>query len=152
MGIINKEDIEKLRKGENIDQIALKMSLGIIALCENLHGIRSESTKRAIDFLQGITNGDHNINRIIRKRPKLSFREFSVEDGEITADRIVTKKVSENTIEHNVECSITIPPNFDLDDFVADVVEGEKEEEGNDCIFENVIIDNEPDMIDEFFI
>ena len=71
LGIINKEDIEKLRKGENIDQIALKMSLGIIALCENLHGIRSEPTKRAIDFLQGITNGDHNINRIIRKKPKI---------------------------------------------------------------------------------
>ena len=150
LGIVNKEEVEEIRKGENVDKIALKMALGIVALCVNLNGIRNEPTKKAIEFLQSITNGNYNVNKIIRKRPRLSFREFSVEDGEITADRVVTKKVSESTIEHNVECSITIPNNFDLDDFVSDIVEEEKEGEGN--LFTNVVIDNEPDMIDEFFI
>ena len=142
--------MEKIREGENVDQIALRMALGIVALCENLNGIRNEPTKRAIEFLQSITNGNYNVNKMIRKRPRLSFRECSVEDGEITADRVVTKKVTENTVEHNVECSITIPKDFDLDDFVSGVVEEEKEGEGN--LFTNVEINDEPDMIDEFFI
>ena len=141
--------MEEIRKGENVDKIALKMALGIVALCTNLHSIRNEPTKKAIEFLQSITNGNYNVNRVIRKRPRLSYRESSVEDGEITADRIETKKVSESTIEHNVECSITIPKDFDLDDFVSDVVEEEKE--GGD-LFTNVVINDEPDMIDEFFV
>ena len=148
LGIINKDDVEEIRKGENVDKISLKMALGIISLCTNLHSIRNEPTKKAIDFLQSITNGNYNVNKIIRKRPRLTYRESSVEDGEITAERIETKKVNESTIEHKVECSITIPKDFDLDDFVSDIVEEERE--GGD-LFTNIEINNEPDMIDEFF-
>ena len=141
--------MEDIRKGENMDKIALKMALSIIALCTNLHSIRNEPTKKAIDFLQSITNGNYNVNRVIRKRPRLSYRESSVEDGEIIPNRIETEEVSKSTIEHNVECSITIPKDFDLDDFVSDIIEEEKE--GGD-LFTNIVINNEPDMIDEFFV
>ena len=149
LGLINKEDVKKIRDGENLDNIALKMALSVVSLCTNLHTIRNEPTKRAIEFIQSITNGDYNVNRIIRKKPKVTYRESSYEDGEITPNRLELGEPSKTTIEHNVECSLAVPENFDLDNFVVDLIEEEKEE-GND-LFENIIIDNEPDMIDELF-
>ena len=150
MGLINKEDIKKIRKGENLDNIALKMALSVVLLCTNLHTIRNEPTKRAIEFIQSITNGDYNVNRIIRKKPKVTYRESSYEDGEITPNRLELGEPSKTTIEHNVECSLTVSENFDVDNFVADLIEEEKE--GGDDLFANIVIDNEPDMIDEFFV
>ena len=149
MGLINKEDVKKIRKGENLDNIALKMALSVVSLCTNMHSIRSEPTKKAIEFIQSITNGDYNVNRIIRKKSKLSYRESSYEDGEVTPDRIELGEPSKTTIENNVECSLTVPEDFDVDNFVSDLIEEEKE--GGDDLFANIVIDNEPDMIDEFF-
>ena len=105
LGLMDKEDVKKIRKGENLDNIALKMALSVVSLCTNIHSIRSEPTKKAIEFIQSITNGDYNVNRIIRKKPKLSYRESSYEDGEVTPDRIELGEPSKITIEHNLECS-----------------------------------------------
>ena len=143
--------MKKIRKGENVDNIAMKMALSVVSLCTNMHVIRNEPTRRAIEFIQSITNGDYNVNRIIRKKPKVTYRESSYEDGEITPNRVELGEPSRITVENNLECSVAVPENFDLDNFVADVIEEEKEEEGNG-LFENIVIDNEPDMIDEFFI
>ena len=147
---MSKEEVKDIRKGENLDNIALKMALSVISLCTNLHSIRNEPTKKAIEFVQSITNGDYNVNRVIRKKPKLSYRESSYEDGEIIPNRIESEEVSKSTIEHNVECSMTIQKEFDLDDFVSDVIEGEKEEGGD--LFASIVVNNELDMIDEFFV
>ena len=144
---MDKDEVEDIRKGENVDKIAMKMALGIVSLCTNLRYIRNEPTKKAIDYIQCITNGNYNINKMMRKKPRLTYRgESSVEDGEIAPNRIESTEISKSTTEYNVECSVTIPKGFDLDDFVEGVIEGE--EDGGD-LFTNIEV--EPDMIDEFF-
>ena len=69
--------------------------------------------------------------------------ESSDEEGEIV-DRIETENIDQNTIEHNIECSVVVAKDFDIDDFVEDVIEGE--------IFNNFrVTEEEPDMLNELF-
>ena len=148
LGLLNKEEVESVRNGEDLDKIAMKMSLALVSLCTNFNCVRNEPTKRAIEYLQCTSNGDYNFNKIVRKRARITYveEESSDEEGEIV-DRIETENVDQNTIEHNIECSVVVAKDFDIDDFVEDVIEGEEGE-----IFNNFKVgEEEPDMLNELF-
>ena len=149
---MTKEDVESVRNGEDLDKIAVKTALGLITLCTNLRMVRNKPTKKAIDFLQCITNGDYNVNKIIRKKAKLTYveclSEDESEDGEIGRSRIEMGEMTKSNIEHNIECSVVMPKDFDIDDFVTDFVVSEEDEN----LFSKIRIDDEePDMIDDLF-
>ena len=147
LGLLTKDEVESVRNGEDLDKIAMKMSLALVSLCTNFNRIRNEPTKRAMEYLQCTSNGNYNFNKIVRKKARITYVEEDDEEGEIV-DRIETENIDQNIIEHNIECSVVVAKDFDIDDFLADVIEGE---EGGE-IFNNFrVTEEEPDMLNELF-
>ena len=147
LGLLTKDEVESVRNGEDLDKIAMKMSLALVSLCTNFNRIRNEPTKRAMEYLQCTSNGNYNFNKIVRKKARITYVEEDDDEGEIV-DRIETENINQNIIEHNIECSVVVAKDFDIDDFLADVIEGE---EGGE-IFNNFrVTEEEPDMLNELF-
>ena len=146
LGLLTKDEVESVRNGEDLDKIAMEMSLALVSLCTNFNRIRNEPTKRAIEYLQCTSNGNYNFNKIVRKKARITYVEE--DDDEEIVDRIETENIDQNIIEHNIECSVVVAKDFDIDDFLADVIEGE---EGGE-IFNNFrVTEEEPDMLNELF-
>ena len=127
LGLINKEDVEQIRKGEDLDSKAFKTALSLVNLCGNMVDIRHEPTMAAMSFVRSLTNDEYNVNRMLRK--KSSFTTTTTEEensgdkeGEVEPKRrrveseMVNKKTS--TVKHELTSTVNVPGNFDLDDFV----------------------------------
>ena len=130
LGLLTKDKVESVRNGEDLDKIAMKMSLALVSLCTNFNRIRNEPTKWAMEYLQCTSNGNYNFNKIVRKKARITYVEEESSDEEIV-DRIETENIDQNIIEHNIECSVVVAKDFDIDDFLADVIEGEEGGGGN---------------------
>ena len=70
LGLITREDVDEIRKGENLDRKAMKVALALVNLCENMKNVRYEPTMAAMSFIRSITNDDYNGNNILRKKSK----------------------------------------------------------------------------------
>ena len=130
LGLINKEDVEQIRKGEDLDSKAFKTALSLVNLCSNMTNIRHEPTMAAMSFVRSLTNDEYNVNHTLRKKSSSSFTTTTTTEEENSGDKegevepkrrrveseIVNKKTS--TVKHELTSTVNVPGNFDLDDFV----------------------------------
>ena len=137
LGLINREDVEEIRKGEDLDNKALKTALALVNLLGNMKDIRYEATMAAISFIRSITNDEYNVNYVLRKKSKYNTntengddKEEEEEEGEIVEElpkkmRLESTVVNEKTslTKHELTSSVNVPKNFDLDDFVQGLVD-----------------------------
>ena len=145
LGLLTKEEVVAIRNGDDLDKVAMKMALALVSLCTNLNCVRSKPTKNAIDYLQCVTNGNYNVNKMIRKKARIIY-ESDDEDGEIVTNRVeIVDESAKKSNEYDIECSVVVAKDFDLDDFVEDIVQ-----EGEGDLFSNLRV-GEMDMIDELF-
>ena len=134
LGLINRENVEEIRRGEKIDTNAMKTALALINLFGNMKDIRLEPTMAAISFVRALTNDDYNVNNTMRKRSKCNISsaengDDKEEEGEIIVEpkkrrlesSIINKKTS--LTKHELTSTVKVSENFDLDDFVSDLID-----------------------------
>ena len=138
LGLINREDVEDIRGGKDLDNKALKVALSLINLYGNMKDIRYEPTMAAMTFLRSITNDKYNINNTLRKKSKCivstekngNDNKEEEEEGEIIEgpekkrrleSEVINKKTS--MTKHELTSTVNVPRNFDLDDFVSDLID-----------------------------
>ena len=128
--------MEEIRRGEKIDTNAMKTALALINLFGNMKDIRLDPTMAAISFVRTLTNDDYNVNNTMRKRSKCNISsgaengDDKEEEGEIIVvepkkrrleSSIINKKTS--LTKHELTSTINVSENFDLDDFVSDLID-----------------------------
>ena len=72
MGLISKEDVINIRKGEDLDKYAMKIALSLVNLIGNMRDIRHEPTLSAINFIRSVSSNEYNINNMLRKKAKFT--------------------------------------------------------------------------------
>ena len=140
LGLINREDVEEIRGGRDLDNKALKVALSIVNLLGNMKDIRYEPTMAAISFVRSITNDEYNVNYALRKKSKYTTNtengddKEEEEEGEIIEEppkkmRLESTVVNEKTslTKHELTSSVNVPKKFDLDDFVQVLVDDDGE-------------------------
>ena len=136
LGLINRENVEEIRRGENIDTNAMKTALALVNLCGNMKDVRLEPTMAAMSFVRSLTNDEYNVNNTLRKKSKCDIsstengddKEEEEEEGEIIEPKkrrlessVINKKTS--LTKHELTSTVNVPRNFDLDDFVSVLVD-----------------------------
>ena len=134
LGLINRENVEEIRRGEKIDTNAMKTALALINLFGNMKDIRLEPTMAAISFVRSLTNDDCNVNNTMRKKSKCNISsaengDDKEEEGEIIVEpkkrrlesSVINKKTS--LTKHELTSTVNVSENFDLDDFVSDLID-----------------------------
>ena len=129
--------MDEIRKGEDLDNKALKTALALINLCGNMKDIRYEPTMAAISFIRSITNDEYNVNNTLRKKSKYTTTSTEnssggndKEEGEIIepkkkmrleSEEVINKKTS--ITKHELTSTVNVPEKFNLDDFVSVLVD-----------------------------
>ena len=143
LGLINREDVEEIRGGKDLDNKALKTALALINLCGNMKDVRYEPTMAAISFIRSITNDEYNVNNTLRKKSKYTTTSTEnssggndKEEGEIIeepkkkmrleSEEVINKKTS--ITKHELTSTVNVPKNFDLDDFVSVLVDDDDDD------------------------
>ena len=139
LGLISREDVDQIRKGEDLDNKALKAALSLVNLCGNRTDIRYEPTMAAMSFVRSLTNDEYNVNYTLRKKSKYTTTENSgggddkEEEEEVIEPKrmrieseIVNKKTS--TIKHELTSTVNVNENFKLDDFVSVLVDDDDDD------------------------
>ena len=81
LGLINREDVEDIRGGRDLDNKVFKVALSLLNLHGNMKDIRHEPTMAAMSFVCSLTNDDYNINNILRKKSKYTVSTENNENG-----------------------------------------------------------------------
>ena len=132
--------MEDIRGGKDLDTKAFKVALSLINLHGNMKDIRHEPTMAAMSSIRSITNDDYNINNTLRKKSKSIVsteknggddNKEEEEEGEIIEGpekkrrRLESKviNIKTSTIKHELTSTVNVPRNFDLDDFVSDLID-----------------------------
>ena len=138
LGLINREDVDQIRKGEDLDNKALKVALSLVNLCGNMTDIRYEPTMAAMSFVRLLTNDEYNVNYTLRKKSKFTTTtggdsgggDDKEEEEEVIEPKrmrieseVVNKKTS--TIKHELTSTVNVNENFKLDDFVSVLVDND---------------------------
>ena len=129
--------MDEIRKGEDLDNKALKVALSLVNLCGNMKDIRYEPTMAAMSFVRSLTNDEYNINNTLRKKSKYTTTtensgggddKEEEEEGEAIEPKrrrieseVVNKKTS--TVKHELTSTVNVRENFNLDDFVSDLID-----------------------------
>ena len=82
LGLINREDVEEIREGKDLDKKAMKAALSLVNLCGNMKDVRYEPTVAAMSFVRSITNDEYNINNVLRKKSKCTTTTRNTENGD----------------------------------------------------------------------
>ena len=121
--------MNEIRKGENLDDKAMKVALALVNLCGNMKDARYEPTMAAMSFIRSITNDEYNVNNILRKKSECTTTSTEnsgddKEEGEVIEPKrkrlesgVLNKKTS--TMKHELTSTVNVPRNFNLDDFVS---------------------------------
>ena len=131
LGLINWGDVEEIRRGEDIDNEAMKAALAAVNLCGIMKDIRHEPTMAAISFVRSLTNDEYNINNTLRKKSKCTTTTTDKEEEEEEVveppkkrrleSEIINKKTS--TVKHELTSTVNVQKNFDLGDFVSNLID-----------------------------
>ena len=129
--------MEDIRGGKDLDNKALKVALSLVNLCGNMKDIRYKPTMAAMSFVRSLTNDEYNVNNTLRKKSKYTTTtenssggddKEEEEEGEVIEPKrrrieseIVNKKTS--TIKHELTSTVNVHENFNLDDFVSDLID-----------------------------
>ena len=134
--------MEDIRGGRDLDNKAFKVALSLLNLHGNMKDIRHEPTMAAMSFVRSLTNDDYNINNTLRKKSKYTTtaenssggddNKEEEEEGEVVEggpekkrrriESEVTNKKTSMT-KHELTSTVNVPKNFDLDDFVSDLID-----------------------------
>ena len=121
--------MNEIRKGENLDDKAMKVALALVNLCGNMKDARYEPTMAAMSFIRSITNDEYNVNNILRKKSECTTTSMEnsgddKEEGEVIEPKrkrlesgVLNEKTS--TMKHELTSTVNVPGNFNLDDFVS---------------------------------
>ena len=121
--------MNEIRKGENLDDKAMKVALALVNLCGNMKDARYEPTMVAMSFIRSITNDEYNVNNILRKKSECTTTSMEnsgddKEEGEVIEPKrkrlesgVLNEKTS--TMKHELTSTVNVPRNFNLDDFVS---------------------------------
>ena len=131
--------MDQIRKGEDLDNKALKAALSLVNLCGNMTDIRYEPTMAAMSFVRSLTNDEYNVNYTLRKKSKFTTttgensgggddkEEEVIEPKRMRMEsEVVNKKTS--TIKHELTSSVNVNENFKLDDFVQVLVDDDDDD------------------------
>ena len=127
--------MEEIREGKDLDKKVMKVALSLVNLCGNMKGVRYEPTMVAMSFVRSITNDEYNINNVLRKKSKYTTNtengdnKEEEEEGEIIEPKkkmrleseVINKKTS--ITKHELTSTVNVPENFNLDDFVQDLID-----------------------------
>ena len=133
LGLINKEDMDEIRKGNDLDKFATKIALALVNLCGNLSEVRYEATMAATRFVRSQTKEEYNVNNVLRKAKRRfvgTDDNNDEEEGEIVEKkkRIETTIINEKTSNHELMSTVNVSAegdnlgNFVSSMFVDDVV------------------------------
>ena len=135
--------MDEIRKGEDLDNKALKVALSLVNLWGNMKDIRYEPTMVAMSFVRSLTNDEYNINNTLRKKSKYTTTtenssggddKEEEEEGEVIEPKrrrieseVINKKMS--TIKHELTSTVNVRENFNLDDFVSDLIDDDDDDD-----------------------
>ena len=148
LGLISKEDIGNIRKGEDLDKYVMKIALSLVNLFGNMRDIRHEPTLSAINFIRSVSSNEYNINNMLRKRAKFTcIQDSDDEEGEIVESK---KRRVESTVhnerfaemKHELSSSVRVSQPFNLEDFVSIFIDD------TDDIFPEFDISETPNLDD----
>ena len=128
--------MDQIRKGEDLDNKALKAALSFVNLCGNMTDIRHELTMAAMSFVRSLTNDEYNVNYTLRKKSKFTTTTEGNSSGGGGDDKeeeviepkrmrieseVINKKTA--TMKHELTSSVNVNENFKLDNFVQVLVD-----------------------------
>ena len=133
--------MEEIRRGEKIDTNAMKTALALVNLCGIMRDVRLKPTMAATSFVRSLTNDEYNVNNTLRKKSKCIIStendgdDNKEEEGEIIEEpkkrrlesSVINKKTS--LTKHELTSTVNVPKNFDLDDYVSDLIDDDDDDD-----------------------
>ena len=122
LGLIDREDLEEIRRGNDLDKYAMKIGLALVNLCGNLGEVRYEATMAATRFVRSQTKEEYNVNHVLRKIKKRFVCTEKDDEGEIIEKkkRTETTILNEKTSGHELTSTVNVSAEGNnLGDFVS---------------------------------